>query len=120
MEVIYLNEEGKPLTFKEKVKRKATQVRDKVADFYQNNKQLVITSAPVIIVGITKVATAAMKSYNLGKEEDLKDRYIYDRSHGHYYEMRRTPSQKEWAEIDRRKDDGESIVDILDDMRLLK
>jgi hypothetical protein len=54
------------------------------------------------------------------QEAHLKDEYIYDRSNGHYYELRRKIKSSEWQMIDQRKREGEMLGDILQDMRLLK
>jgi len=52
-------------------------------------------------------------------EERHRNRSVYDPQHHHTYECRRDIKAREWEEIDRRKDDGESVYDILRDMRLL-
>lgn len=100
--------------WKEKQKKKAT-------EFYHRHYFEIWILTPIVvpaIIGTTaKVISKTAKTKEL---HELKDLMVYDRSHGHYYALKREPSNKEWAEFDRRKDDGEPIRDILDDMRLLK
>ena len=61
-----------------------------------------------------------VKTNQINKQEKLQNEYCYDRSLGHYWELKRKPSNQEWVEIDRRKRSGERLADILSDMRLLK
>lgn len=105
---------------KEELKNKVLTTKYKAENWYHKNKSWV---APVISIGLTVtpfIVRFATKRTNLMKEQQLKDLYIYDRSHGHYWELRRKLSTRELLEIDRRKDKGESLVDILESMRVLK
>ncbi len=115
-------------TFKEKIDNlgwKFSLWRDKqkrkVSEFYHKHYIEIWILAPIVVPGIIGATAKIISSATKTKElHELKDLMIYDRSHGHYYTLKREPSNKEWAEIDRRKDDGESIRIILEDMRLLK
>ena len=60
------------------------------------------------------------KRVNLRKEEKLKDLYCYDRSLGHYWALRRELTNKEWVEINKRKQNGERLADILSELKVLK
>ena len=53
------------------------------------------------------------------KEERLKDRYIYDRSLGSYWNLRRRPTQTEKLRIERLRRQGLSYGEILTQMKLL-
>lgn len=53
------------------------------------------------------------------REEDLKERYVYDRSLGSYWHLRRKPTQREQLEIERRKNSGEKYGAIFTSMKLL-
>ena len=75
---------------------------------------------PVLVSGTIELVKIVAKSKNTGEEKRLKENYIYDRSAGHYYELKRQPTASEWMSIDHRKSDGEMLGDILDDMRILK
>ena len=109
----------------EKARKKAarrewfTEKKQQVKDFMTEHKDVVIVLAPVIIGGVVKLAKIAMKTYNLGKEEELKNRYCYDRSLGHYWKLRRELTNDEWVEIERRRKNGERLGDILDEMKVL-
>ena len=70
--------------------------------------------------GIIEIAKISTKRYTVNEEKALKERYIYDRSTGHYYEMKRKPKSSEWLQIEQRKQNGETLGWILNDMKLLK
>ena len=105
---------------KEELKNKVSDAKINAEFWYNRNKHWV----KPVVSGCLAVSPFAirfgMKRFNLNKEQKLKDLYIYDRSHGHYWELRRKLSTREMLEIDRRKDNGESLVDILESMRVLK
>lgn len=102
--------------FKKKATSKLIQVKDFTIDHWQE----------ILLIGLPamKLTTSAVKAIgkrvNLKKEQDLKENYCYDRSLGHYWELRRKLSNDEWLEIERRKRQGESLADILWDLRVLK
>ena len=99
--------------FCEKVKGAAY----KVQDFIECNKELLV---PVFISGLVIVLKVVVKRGNLNKEQQLKEEYCYDRSLGHYWALKRSLSNKEWLEIDKRKRNGEKLSDILSEMKVLK
>ena len=110
----------------EKARKKAKRrewFREKKVDaenWYYNHRQEIIVIAPVALTALTTVIKVAGKKHNLSKEKHLKENYCYDRSLGHYWALRRTPTNAEWIEIDRRKRNGERLADILSELRLLK
>lgn len=76
----------------------------------------------ILVVGsgvISQTTKFINKQYTLNEMKRLKELSIYDRSNGHYYYMKRTPTTNEWLEIERRKKAGESIGMILKDMNLV-
>lgn len=85
-----------------------------------NNKELVITLAPIAIGGIVTVTKVVGTRINLNKQESIKELYCYDRSLGHYWRLRRELTNKEWLEIDTRKKNGERLADILAELKVLK
>lgn len=93
---------------------------DEIKSFVNNNKETITVLAPCAIGAVVKGVKAADKRAKIKKEEDLKDLYCYDRSLGHYWSLRRKLTNKEWAEIDRRKKCGERLSDILSEMKVLK
>lgn len=109
--------------FKEKVdatKAWAERKKEELSVWIGENKEVLKIAAPVVIGGGLELIRVIMKRSNVKKEEDLRTNFIYDRRNGHYYELKRQPKSKQWLEIDRRKDEGERVGDILRDMRLLK
>lgn len=94
----------------------------------RNNKEMVIIMAPIVVGGVISITKTIVKgvgrginkSIILAKEDELKNMYCYDRSLGHYWKLRKKPTNNEWLRIDRRKADGERLADILEDMKLLR
>lgn len=107
---------GSQATLKEKIEHKLNNAKDWAID----NKELLIKVAPVVIGGVRVAAKIAHKQIVLHKTKDLKELYCYDRSLGHYWQLKRKLSNKEWIEIDKRKANGERLSDILSAMNVLK
>lgn len=109
--------------------------RDKVGDFKttckakwlelscwaERNKEILIVAVPIVVSGTIEMTKVVMKYQATHEEKELKERYIYDRSAGHYYETRRQPKSNEWREIDYRHNVlHQPLGEVLADMRLLK
>ena len=92
----------------------------KAIRFCDENKELLIVAVPVVGGAVTAGVKAAGKHHNLRKAEKIKKNFCYDRSLGHYWELRRELTNHEWIEIDRRRKRGERLADILSSMRVLK
>lgn len=110
----------------ERVKKKAQRrewFQQKSKEFkwwVYNNKETILVLAPVVVGATVKGVSALNRHIALQKEQDLKDLYVYDRSLGHYFRLRRKLTNSEWVEIDRRRVDGERLADILDELKVLK
>ena len=115
-DVVYFDKEQRRNEFKEKVKSKLQDGRD----WLYRNKDLVITYTPVVIGAVTVIAKAAGKNINLRKQESLGELRCYDRSAGHYWSLKRKLSTDEWLYIERHRNNGERLGDILSDLRVLK
>ena len=105
-----------------KAQRKAW-VREKVQaakDFVTDNKEVLVIALPAFWSLQAMAIKSVGKAINLRKEEHLKNEYCYDRSLGHYWELRRKLTNREWLEIDERKKNGEKLSDILKSLRVLK
>ena len=89
-------------------------------DFADRNKEVLAVAVPVIGGVVTAGIKAISKHAKLHKEHHLKNEYCYDRSLGHYWELRRKLTNSEWVEIDKRKKNGERLADILDSLKVLK
>ena len=110
-------------TLKERFADKKETAKEKLSDVRQwcgNHKAEIMVLAPVLISGAVEMVKVATKKKNLNEEQHLKDNYIYDRSMGHYYELRRKLKSSEWLQIEERKAEGETLGRILEDMRVLK
>lgn len=101
-------------------------LKEKVSTLWWSAKQWAKDhpkEAATIVVGslaafgqITKGIGRIAESH---EERIRREKSIYDHKKGHYYELRRKPSNKEWSEIDRRHEEGETYSSILVSMRLI-
>lgn len=106
-------------TFKEKFDRFIFDRKEdgkKAWKWVKENQTFVMMMTPVILEGVLTVG----KSVSRRNEKIQLERKIYDRSNGHSYHMRRSLSNDEWLEFDRRKASGESVGEILLDMKAIK
>ena len=112
---------------KDKAKRAGRRVKTWFSDraydikmFCNNHPEETLGLVFLTVGVIGKCVTKSKKAKALEKEEELKEEYCYDRSLGHYWRLRRKISNDEWLEINRRKNEGESLGEILEQLRLLK
>lgn len=89
-------------------------------DWCVNNRETIMVLAPSVLCVTAKGVKALHRSMQYKKERDLKELYCYDRSLGHYWRLRRSLSNDEWTEISMRRDNGESLANILSDLNVLK
>lgn len=80
-----------------------------------NHKEIIAIATPIVIAGLKKTN----KLRNEREEERHRNQTIYDRSEGHYWNLRRSPTQSEWGEINYRHRQGEPYYSILISMNLL-
>lgn len=92
----------------------------KAGEFWQENKREICILAPFIAGGVGALAKGASRSKKVREEKDIRDRYCWDPSTGHWWETRRKLSNAEWREVESRKRNGEKVGDILASMKLLK
>lgn len=104
----------------ENKKEKAKEKLHGVVQWGSKHKAEIVVFGPVLITGAVEIIKTATKKQNLNEERRLKDNYIYDRSMGHYYELKHKLSSSEWLQIEERKGEGESLGRILKDMNVLK
>lgn len=110
-------------TLKQWLEEKSEQAKRKAMDgveWCKTHKETIIVFGPVVAGSLIELLKINNKRRTVNEEKALKDRYIYDRSSGHYYELKRKPKNSELLQIDQRKQEGESLGWILNDMRLLK
>lgn len=104
----------------EKFKRDLKEKTNNVLEWCGQHKEEIVIFVPVVTSGVFKIVKMHSRKTALEDERYLKERYVYDRSAGHYYETRRKIKSSEWAIIDDRRKNGESLGEILQSMRLLK
>ncbi len=116
IDIVDFKKEARRRERKEKFEAKMKDVKDWIND----NRELLLILGPAAIGAVTTGAKAVGRQAKLRKEKDLKDLYCYDRSLGHYWRLRRELSNAEWVEIDKRKNNGERLADILSELKVLK
>ena len=117
--------EMKPMkkTWKERLKETGVNIKKKAIGAFEwckDHPQETVLIVSGVVTGVACVGKTIQKHDQTKQLTDLKDKYIYDRSNGHYFQLRRKPSTQEWIEIDARKASGEQLGVILQDMKLTK
>ena len=103
---------------KEKLKAKGRAALDWI-DIHR--EETIAIGAGVTALGgfVTKIVKGHNKKKQLEEERELKENFVWDRRQGHYWRVKRKLSNQEWLEIDRRYREGQSMGNILSDLRLL-
>lgn len=104
----------------ENAKRTIKTKVNKTIKWLEENPEVVIVVAPIVIGGVVKLTQAGIRHHNLTLETKHREKYVYDRSLGHYWELRRKLSNNEWGAIETRRRRGESLGKILGDMKVLR
>ena len=128
MEVIQMNKTIDIVDFKKEEKRRERKERfnkkaNIIANWIRNNKETLAIVIPVVgvsIKGTAKIIKGISKNVALSQEKQLKERFIYDRSLGVYFELKKPLSNSQMTSILERKDNGEKLSSILIDENLLK
>lgn len=110
---------GKELKKQER-RQKIEAFKNKVKNWWDDNKQYIVIVAPVVGGVAIKGIKALSRHHAMVMEERNKDLRLYDTRLGHYWELKRKLSNRDWVIINRRRDLGESLGNILDEMRVLK
>lgn len=98
-------------------------VKNRITDircFWADNKETIVTLVPVVVGGVTVLARVIGKQARINQERDLKELYVWDPKLGMYYQLRKKMTNAQRLELDRRKEQGESIGNILASMKVLK
>lgn len=108
------------MEYKKTLKERAIDIKCKSLNFIARHKTEIIVLMPVIVSLVSYGGKAVIKRANINKLIDSKELYCYDRSLGHYWELKRKLTNGEWAQIDYRKRAGEPISMILTSLNVLK
>ena len=101
-------------------KVKVEELKWRAIDCWNRNKAEIIVLAPLVYGGIKTVCRTAGRAIEAHELKNHRDRHIYDRSTGQYYETRRKMTSNERLELERRLAHGEKKGAILRSMGLLR
>lgn len=84
----------------------------------ENPEQATIAGATAVWA-IKTMITRSYQSTKIRREQRLKEEFIYDRSLGRYWKLRRKPTQSEQLAIESMRKQGLGYGDILTRLKLL-
>lgn len=95
-----------------------------VYDWMMENPELAVVIIPTVLSALgwvlKKTLRLTIRSKNNSEEYKLKNLYVYDRSAGHYWKLKRELSNDEKLYIEKQREKGRKYGDILDDLKVLK
>ena len=95
-----------------------------VYDWMMENPELAVVIIPTVLSALgwvlKKSLRLTIRSRNNSEEYKLKNLYVYDRSAGHYWKLKRELSNDEKLYIEKQRESGRKYGDILDDLKVLK
>ena len=102
-------------------KQKWENIKKETARFVANNLPEVSSALALVAIGTGRAIVKSAKRHSKVQEElKTKDLRVYDTSLGHYWELRRKLSNREWVEIESRRMNGERLANILSEMNVLR
>lgn len=104
---------------KELWKRKFKAKIDQAVEIVKEHPTESLALATATVGGLFGLVKRHDRNSAIREQQRLKDEYIYDRSLGTYWKIRRKRTPVENLEIERRRKNGESLGDILSSMKLL-
>lgn len=87
---------------------------------WNNHKQEILVFGPGAIALIEKLIREINRGRRVKEDKYHREKTVYNRSCGSYIELRRKLTGKEKLELERRKKNGESVVQILSDMGVIR
>jgi hypothetical protein len=92
----------------------------KVKVWAEQNPEKAVAIASTGVAVAQYFGKTALKDIRTNREAAMLKRRCYDPSKGHYYYLKRELTNQEWLMIDKRRDAGEKLPDILEEMKVLK
>ena len=126
-EVIYLDEDGKPINrfqeFKRKVEHAAEETKVKAQAFVEicrQNKEATIAVASILIPGAIEVVKMGQKREARKDKKRDDDLRVWDPVEGHHWYLRRKLTNSEFLEMEHRVRNGEPRGQVLEQMGVLR
>ena len=114
-------EEHKKEAARRERRAKWNKFKEETVTFVENHWQELAALAVPAAVGVAKgISKYAKKQQAVRAELKTKDLRVDDTSLGHYWELRRKLTNREWIQIEARRQRGERLANILADMKVLK
>lgn len=117
--IVRIKDFDKEAKKRERKEKRRQRIRN-AGEWIGEHKTEICIFGPVVIGLLTTSVKGVVKINTTKKEQMFRDKYCYDPSLGHYWKLKRPLSSREWVTVDRRKQMGERLSDILVDLNVLK
>lgn len=107
-------------SWKDKVKSKVKKGVHNTKKWIGDHAVDIIIFGPAVVSATISLGKYVDKKIDLKRQENLRTRYMWDPSLGHYWHLRRDLTNAECLEIERRHNNGETIGNILESLKVLK
>lgn len=105
--------------FKKKIKEKYFQVKAKVEDIWNRDKDYIVVLAPAAISGVIALGKSIARHEDKMQDKKRESR-VYDPSLGQWWDLNKPLTNNERLEMETRVANGELRGDVLKDMGKLK
>lgn len=78
-------------------------VHNGLEHFNEHKEEISVLLSPLLIGGFIGTCKLLAKHRESKEEKFIKEWYIYDRSNGHCYELKKKPENSEWLQMDEYK-----------------
>lgn len=89
-------------------------------DWSKENRDILVIAVPAAVAIVTGTCKLGGKLIDAHREHSHQNLTCYDRSLGHYWQLKRELSNNEWISIEQRRKNGERLADILSELKVLK
>ena len=105
-------------------KAKLKKTKDAVVDYLIEHPEVALALGVTVISGTVAIVKGGLRSAKtagrLKLEQNIKELYVYDRSRGFYWKLRKPLTNSQRAVINERLKSGERLGDILVKMGVLE